>query len=142
MKRFLHLIGLAAITVPVWAGEYVVLGNGFRLHADWHEAEGATVRIFSGSGVTEISASAIVGYEQEEAAERFVPPTRSPPVEPAVPAPATPEELASEAARKYSLPGSFVCSVMKAESGFRANAVSPKGAIGLMQLMPGTARVL
>jgi soluble lytic murein transglycosylase-like protein len=51
----------------------------------------------------------------------------------------TPKELADAAARKYGLPESFVRSVVKAESAFQPNVVSPKGAIGLMQLMPGTA---
>jgi soluble lytic murein transglycosylase-like protein len=143
MKGFLHLIGLLAITVPVWAGEYVVLGNGFRLHADRHEAAGGTIRIFSGVGVTEMPASTVVGFEQEEVpvqAPSLAAPLAAVPLP--VPALATPAELAAEAARKFSLPGSFVRSVMKAESGFRPNAVSPKGAIGLMQLMPQTARGL
>jgi soluble lytic murein transglycosylase-like protein len=43
---------------------------------------------------------------------------------------------------KFSLPVSFVKSVMRAESGFQTSALSPKGAIGLMQLMPETARQL
>src|SRR4030095_14944234 len=46
------------------------------------------------------------------------------------------------AARRYALPPSLVRSVMAAESAGKAGAVSPKGAIGLMQLMPGTARDL
>jgi soluble lytic murein transglycosylase-like protein len=56
--------------------------------------------------------------------------------------PATPSELAQTAAHKYSLPDAFVAGVMRAESGFNPAAVSPKGAIGLMQLMPDTARDL
>src|SRR6185295_14303946 len=38
------------------------------------------------------------------------------------------------------LPAKFVHSVVAAESGYKADAVSPKGAIGLMQLMPATAQ--
>jgi soluble lytic murein transglycosylase-like protein len=51
-------------------------------------------------------------------------------------------ELADRAADKYGLPRPLVRSVMAAESGFQPLAVSPKGAIGLMQLMPGTAAEL
>ena len=54
----------------------------------------------------------------------------------------TPLELADQAADKYGLPRWLVRSVMKAESGFQPQAISPKGAIGLMQLMPGTAQTL
>jgi soluble lytic murein transglycosylase-like protein len=151
MKRLLHhLTGLAALTVlmtaQVWAGEYVVLGTGFRLHAERHEVDGGTVRIFSGRGVVEMPATAVASYEQEELAAPVEPPPAQTPTVRQDPAPEskplTPQELASQAAKKYLLPDTFVQSVMKAESGFHANAVSPKGAIGLMQLMPDTARVL
>jgi len=42
--------------------------------------------------------------------------------------------------RRYGLPNGIVYSVMRQESAFRATAVSPVGAQGLMQLMPNTAR--
>ena len=45
-----------------------------------------------------------------------------------------------EAAKAYGLDPCLVVAVMGAESGFRRLAVSPKGACGLMQLMPETAR--
>ena len=57
-------------------------------------------------------------------------------------APPTPLELADAAADRYGLPRELVRSVMAAESGFQPRAISPKGAIGLMQLMPGTAQAL
>jgi hypothetical protein len=46
------------------------------------------------------------------------------------------------AARKYNLPEKLIASVIRAESNFQADAVSPAGAQGLMQLMPATAREL
>jgi hypothetical protein len=44
------------------------------------------------------------------------------------------------AARLFALPDSLVRAVVMTESGGRADAVSPQGAVGLMQVMPGTAR--
>lgn len=41
--------------------------------------------------------------------------------------------------REYGLPSGIVDAVIYQESRGRMNAVSPKGALGLMQLMPGTA---
>ncbi|MBI3650486.1 MAG: lytic transglycosylase domain-containing protein [Acidobacteria bacterium] len=45
----------------------------------------------------------------------------------------------SEAAMTHGLDPYLILSVMRHESGFNRNAVSPKGASGLMQLMPATA---
>lgn len=142
--RFVNLIGLAVIALPLWAGENVVLSNGFRLHADRHEIDGATVRIFANGGVMEMAADTVAGYEPEpvETPRPATGTAPAPPAPVAQPQPLTPPELAAVAAKKFALPETFVRSVMKAESGFQPDAVSPKGAIGLMQLMPETAREL
>ena len=47
--------------------------------------------------------------------------------------------LISAAAKKHRVPAAFVKSIVAAESNFNCDAISPKGAIGLMQLMPQTA---
>jgi soluble lytic murein transglycosylase-like protein len=52
------------------------------------------------------------------------------------------DRVIRDTAERYGLPAALLHSVIKAESNFRPDAVSPKGAIGLMQLMPGTARML
>jgi soluble lytic murein transglycosylase-like protein len=54
----------------------------------------------------------------------------------------TPQELVTRAAIHAGLPPAIVHSIARAESGYRKDAVSPKGAIGLMQLMPKTAAEL
>jgi soluble lytic murein transglycosylase-like protein len=144
--RILHLIGIGTLALsaaaPVSAGEYAVLSNGFRVHADHHESDGSLVRLYADGGFTQMPAGNIARFEQDEIVTP--PPVTAPPA-PAASAPqliAVPTELAANAAKKYSLPESFVRSVMKVESGLRPDAVSPKGAIGLMQLMPGTAQEL
>jgi soluble lytic murein transglycosylase-like protein len=128
---------LAAL--PALAGEYAVLQNGFRIRAERHETAGAQIRLQTDTGTVELPATQVVAFEQEE----YVPPKPAPP--PAAVAatevapPPSAQQLVENAAVKHGLRPEFVRSVAKAESGFRPDAVSAKGAIGLMQLMPGTA---
>ena len=55
-------------------------------------------------------------------------------------APTAYREHVRRAADKYGLAEELLHAVMAVESGFRPGAISEKGAMGLMQLMPGTAR--
>lgn len=48
--------------------------------------------------------------------------------------------IATKKAKEYGLAPSLVLSVIEAESGFRQDVISKAGAIGLMQLMPETAK--
>jgi hypothetical protein len=60
------LIALTGTTGPAWAGEYVVLENGFRIHAERHETDGAVIRVFDGGGIAELPATSVASFEQEE----------------------------------------------------------------------------
>ena len=145
----MRLLGLfLLLNSAALAGEYAVLSSGGRLHIDRHEADGAKVRLFHGTGFVEMDATLVRSFEEDgiltevpvPALESLKAPGAAP-AQAAVPA-ATPRELADAAADRYGLPRELVRSVMAAESGYQTQAISPKGAIGLMQLMPGTAQVL
>jgi soluble lytic murein transglycosylase-like protein len=132
------------------AGETAVLAGGARLHVDRHEVVEGKVRLFTGSGYIEMDAAEVTRYEPDEVGSAAavqgpgaVDPSQpgTVPVTEASHVP-TPGELADAAADKYGLPRKLVRSVMRVESGYQPEAVSPKGAIGLMQLMPETAREL
>lgn len=125
--------------LPAFAGEYAVLTSGMRIRADRHEVQGDMIRLYSAQGYAEVPSSAIERFEVDD----YVPPPapKPAPVEAAKP-PRDPRTMVREAAGKYALPPAFVESVAKVESAMKPGAVSPKGAIGVMQLMPGTAKTL
>ena len=142
----MRLLGLLFLLAgAATAGEYAVLANGARLHVDRHDADGARVRLYYSTGFVELASNSVVGYEADEsvapAAVVALTAVAAPASAMATEGP-TPLELADAAADRYGLPRALVRSVMAAESGFEPLAISPKGAIGLMQLMPGTAQVL
>ncbi len=56
--------------------------------------------------------------------------------------PAEYEQIIKSCADKYGVSAPLIKAVIHAESGYNPNAVSQKGASGLMQLMPGTAKTL
>jgi len=126
------------LALPAWAGEYAVLANGFRIHADRHETAGASVRLYNKGGVTEVPAASIASFEAEEVVAL---PVMPPKVEAPLPVRDT-RTLVRDAAIRSGLPPTLVESVARVESALRPEAVSPKGALGVMQLMPATARML
>lgn len=131
------LLGIALLLVAnALAGEYAVFTSGFRLRVNRHETEGPNIRLYANGGYTDVQAADVARFEQED----YVPPAPRA-AAPQKPAPSL-QELVSQAAGRYGLPPEFLSSVARAESGLRAGAVSPKGAIGIMQLMPETARLL
>jgi len=136
-------LALILAAVPAFGGEYVVFSSGLKLRADRHEQSGDVIRLFYNGGVTEVPNSLVSGFEQEEMAPAAaVVESAVSKADPPTPQPKDTGTMIRDAALRSGLPPKFVESVALVESGFRPDAVSPKGALGVMQLMPGTAKLL
>jgi soluble lytic murein transglycosylase-like protein len=72
--------------------------------------------------------------------ERVVLPASAPAPPPGVPQDANVSELVASIAGRHEVEPLLVDSVIRVESNYNQYAISPKGAMGLMQLIPGTAR--
>lgn len=79
----------------------------------------------------------VQGSQQEESKDRQSEPTAR-----SVLPPADLDAIIDKASATYGVDKGLITSVIRAESDFHADATSPKGAMGLMQLMPDTARGL
>jgi soluble lytic murein transglycosylase-like protein len=130
----------AVFAVALWAAgaadgraEIALLSSGMTLKVASHRLEGGSARLFlRGGGEVEVPASTVRGFVPDEVVEEVGPP----------PAGGDLRALSAEVARRHGLDADLVLAVVAVESGFRSEAVSPKGAQGLMQLMPETAAAL
>jgi Transglycosylase SLT domain len=116
------------------AKEAVYLKNGFSMEVDSCQQQGTITVLNTGSGTLELSTDEI--SKVEKLADPVV---REPALPDAAALPLAPEKLLVSAAVAQGIDAAFVRSVAKIESGLRQDAVSHKGARGLMQLMPETA---
>ena len=122
----------------------MVLQSGFQLAVDRWEKSGEQILIYREGGILTVAASDVVEFIEEMDAPKPIAAVIVNAQAVAKPeAPRTdPKLVIVEMAEQYGLPAKFVASVARTESAYRTDAVSAKGAIGVMQLMPGTAREL
>lgn len=135
--RLKHLLGLLFCLFHASAADLVTLSTGAHLTAARAECRTGTCTLHMNGGRIELPASAVAAIEPLPEPERAAPPPQAPP-----PAEPNPRVLVTQAALRYGLPPEIVHAVAAVESGYRPNAVSPKGALGVMQLMPRTAAKL
>lgn len=144
---------LAVLCLPAPAGaELVVLDDGRFFKVTAFEAAAGTARLTLAEGGRVVLPLDRVAHVVDD---EWVPPPEPEPEAAAAAMPgaqiwrfpdgaAVPEVPYGteiyEAARRHGLAPELVAAVVRAESAFQARAVSVKGASGLMQLMPATAR--
>jgi soluble lytic murein transglycosylase-like protein len=127
---------LVVTSGSVSATEVAVLRNGFTIRHERHEQAGDMTRLYlteAPGSYVDVPTDQVVGFEADD----YAPPAQ---VSEAIPASAPVlGEVVRAAADRNKIDPALIMSVIRSESAFRANAVSPKGARGLMQLMPQTA---
>jgi len=150
MKRSIIIAGSVALAalialsaLPCLAAESAVLRNGFEIRHERRQVIGDVTRLFvnsDGSSFVDVPTLEIDHFEALAASEAASAKLQAPSND--IKQPADLNELVTAASGMYKLDPDLVNSVIRAESGFNVHAVSPKGARGLMQLMPQTASQL
>ncbi len=150
-KIFITAAVLVALAPAARAGERVTLRNGFDYFCDHHAQVGDHIRLYISAGEDGYQDFAPSEIEKIETVPDPPKPPESAGIAPSeTPAvstdgklsPADLAEMLNKASHEHNLDVDLLASLVKAESGGNARAVSRAGARGLMQLMPGTATEL
>ncbi len=154
-KVLITVAMLAALVPTAQAAESVTLRNGFQLQCDHHAQVEGRVRLYLSAGEDNY-----IEFAPDQVASTA--PDPDPPSQPIAPAKLVSSvktallstnagaqlseadlgEMLARAGQEHNLDVDLLSSLVKAESGGNARAVSHAGARGLMQLMPSTAATL
>ena len=143
MKKSLQLaLCIALLTASCLASDSAILRNGFSISHDHRQIIGSITRLYTGRDQTNFIDIPTADIDHFESLPD--PPTPAALPQPAAiaPHPFDLNQTVKDASGTYQLDPDLVTSVIRAESDFNIHAISPKGAQGLMQLMPQTASQL
>ena len=122
------------------SAELVLLTTGRTLAVSGHAFEGDRVVLYLRKGGEIVCDRSLVVRIYPDAA----PAPLAPPVQVVVESPPVPArpfaEIIDAVSVRYDVPPALVYALIEVESAYRPAARSPKGAMGLMQLMPSTAK--
>lgn len=125
------------VSATCFPAEMVCLKSGFCLRADSHNLRDQNLSLRIGSGDIEFPSADISSIQTLSESSAVSGVSRK-----AEKLQEDPEMVVGKAADTAGVDRDFVRSVARIESDFRQEAVSNKGAIGLMQIMPSTAKYL
>ena len=136
LAQLVLVFGILGTPFFASGADLAVLRNGFSIRHERREVVGAVTRLYLGAdrdGYVDVPTDEIDRFEKD----------LSPSTAGSTPRNAQQmSEVINEVSGRHHLDPDLINSVIHAESGFNPRAVSPKGAQGLMQLMPQTASKL
>ena len=135
---FALFVFIRPVTAPPSA-ELIYFSSGRVMSVMGHWVEGDTIVLsLKGGGEVICDASLIDRIELETRPARV--PAQNLEPAPKPPVPAKPyRKLVQSASERHGIDPVLLHAMIEVESSYRANATSPRGAMGLMQLMPATA---
>src|SRR6202451_4500186 len=132
LAQIVLVFGLVGMPLLANAADVAVLSNGFTIRHEHREVIGSVTRLYLGAasdGYVDVPTDEIDRFEKDLSIPVGETPRDPQPM----------DEVVNAVSVRNHLDPDLINSVIHAESGFNPRAVSPKGAQGLMQLMPQTA---